>query len=379
VNPRFNHHAIFGAQRNTVTSLRRSAALAAIALSTLVVACGPSGPGGNGEDGKNADQIVKDAQAALKSVSAYHLKGNISNDKGNVALDVKIQDKNTLSGHLQQGGVDFDFVTVDSKIYFRGKELWQKFNADVADQVGDKWVTVSGNTDMESQLGAVEELSDASSLADSLGAEGGPFSKNGTTSYNGQNVVVVKGKDGTLDVALSGKPYPVHLDAGSHGKMDITDFGGKFGIKAPAGALDLSDLTGDSSSSSGDTTKAVVDAVKVRDGIIQVAQSLIPKNPNEMSQGWGVADAVVKQLPTDIDVILTDTVTSPTAATPQKVVLGALHEDTADIFVVVTLDTNGTCAVGALTGTPPTHGPYKATLPSGKDCTVGNAISALAG
>ena len=360
-----------------MTSIRRGAACAAIALSSLVVACGPSGPGGNGEDGKSADQIVKDAQAALKSVSAYHLKGNISNDQGNVALDVRVQDKNTLSGHLQQSGVAFDFVEVDNKIFFRGKELWEKFNADVAGQIGDRWVTATGNTDMEAQLTSVEELSDSSSLADSLGAEGGPFSKNGTTSYNGQQVVVVKGKDGTLDVALSGKPYPVHLDAGSHGKMDITDFGGKFGIKAPGDALDLSDLTGDSSS--GDTTKAVVDATKVRDGILQLAQELIPKDPGGINDGWGVADALSKQLPSVIDVILTDSVTSQTAATPQKVVLGALHEDSADIFVVATLDTNGTCAVGALTGRPPSHGPYKATLAAGKDCTVGSAVDALAG
>jgi hypothetical protein len=361
-----------------VTTLRRGAAFAAIALSTLAVACGPTPARDNGEGGKSADQIVKDAQAALKSVSAFHLKGNISNDQGNMALDVKVQDKNTLAGHLQQSGVDFDFVETGDKIYFRGKELWQKFNADVADQIGDKWVSAGGNTDMEAQLSSIEELSDSSSLADSLGSDAGPFSKNGTTSYNGQQVVVVKGKDGSLDVALFGKPYPVHLDAGSHGKMDITDFGAKFDIKAPSGALDLSDLTGDSSSS-GDTTKAVVDATKVRDGVIQLAQSLIPKNPSDISEGWGVAAALTKQLPTDIDVILTNSVTSPTAATPQKVVIGALHEDTADIFVVVTLDTNGTCAVGALTGTPPSHGPYKDTLASGKDCTVGNAIDALAG
>jgi hypothetical protein len=361
-----------------VTSTRRTAAVAAIALSTLVAACGSSG--GNGEDGKTADQIVNDAKAALKSATSYHIAGSITNDGETDKFDMKVDSKDTTSGHMDQGGgVAFDFVTTGGTIYLRGKELFAKANPDVADQIGDKWVTATGNSKFADAASTVTAFADSSGLADSLGNTGGPYTKGGTKTVNGQSVVAVKSKDGEMDVALNGKPYPVHLDAGAHGKVDITEYGSHFGIKAPSGAIDVSTLDTSSSSSESSTTKAVVDAVKVRDGVLKVAEGTITTSSGTVKDGWGVPDAVASQLPSDIDVVLqTGTLPGQPAATPHKVVLAALHESSSDIFLVVTLDTSGVCAFGALTGTPPSHGPYTGTLSSGTACTAANAIDKLA-
>lgn len=366
-----------------MTSTRRTAAVAAIALTSLLAACGPSG--GNGEDGKSADQIVQDAKAALQSATSFHLAGNITGDSGNVTIDMKVQDKNTTSGHLSQGGVSFDFVTVGGKFYFRGKQLWSKISPDAADQIGDKWVGVSpdANSDLAGQLGSVTQLSDASSLADSLGSTGGPYSKGGTSTVNGQQVVVVKSKDGEMDVALTGKPYPVHLDAGSHGKMDITDYGASFGIKAPSGALDYSALQGSSSStsdssSSTDSTQAVVDATKVRDGVLQVAEGTITDGSGSVDDAWGVSSVLTSKLPASIDVsVQTGDTSGLPPASPTKVVLYAASTSSGDLFVVVVQDTSGNCEIGALTGNPPNGNPQSKTLPAGTDCTAANALNAL--
>jgi len=366
-----------------VTSHRRTAAVAAVALSSLLAACGSSG--GNGEDGRSADQIVQDAKAALASATSYHLAGFVdasgsSSDK--VTLDVKVQNKDTMAGHLDEGGASFDFVSIGGKVYFRGPQLWQKTSPTVADMIGDKWVTATGNSQLEGELSSVNGLADASSLADSLGSTGGPYTKGGTSTVNGQQVVVVKSKDGELDVALNGKPYPLHLDAGSHGRMDISGYGSSFGITAPSGALDFSSLqsssTSTDSSSASDTTKAVVDAVKVRDGVLKVAEGTITSSSGSVSDAWGVGQAITAQLPASIDVsVQSGDASSLPPATPTHIVLYAAQTSSGDLFLVVTLDTNGTCAIGALTGNPPTGNPTSQTLPAGTDCTVANALNAL--
>ena len=362
---------------------RRAAALATVAVTSLLAACGPSG--GNGEDGKSADQIVKDAQAALKSATSFHLAGNIEDSGKNTTFDMKVQDKNTTSGHMTSQGLSFDFVIAGGKFYFRGKQLWSKFSPAAADQIGDKWVAVGSDasSDLTDQLGSVTQLADASSLADSLGSSGGPYTKGGTSTAGGQQVVVVKSKEGEMDVALNGKPYPVHLDAGAHGKLDITEYGASFGIKAPSGALDYAEISGSSSSSSDSSsstssTQAVVDATKVRDGVLEIAQATITDGSGSVSDAWGVGQAVTSKLPADIDVTLQSGSTgSLPPATPTHVILYAAETSSGDLFMVVVLDTSGNCEIGALTGNPPNGNPDKKTLPAGTDCTAANGLDAL--
>jgi hypothetical protein len=365
-----------------VTSPRRLAALSALTVSTLLVAaCGSSG-----EDGKSADQIVADAKAALKSASSFHLVGNVTDSSGgggSVKFDMKVDDKNTASGHMEQGGVGFDFVNAGGKLYFRGKDLFAKFSAAAADAIGDQWVTVTGNASLESAASSVTGLSDASALADSLGSSGGPYSKSGTKTVNGQSVVAVNSKDGEMDVADSGTPYPVHFDGGSKGTMDITEYGSHFGIKAPSGALDVSALGGaassdSSSSSASGSSKAVVDAGQVRDGVLLVAQGTITSSSGSLDDAWGVGPAVEKQLPSDISVsVQTGSTSNLPPATPTKVLLYVAETSSGNLFMVVVLDTAGTCDIGALTGNPANGSPVKKTLPSGTACNAENGLNAL--
>jgi hypothetical protein len=360
------------------THLRAAAVGVAIASTLLVAACGG---GGNGEDSKSADQIVKDAQAALRSAGSYHMSGKVSSDGGDVTLDIKVQGKSSSTGHIAEGGVAFDFVQTGGKLYIKGKELFAKAAPQVADQIGDKWVTgPKDDSHFSTAADTISQFADPASLADSLGSSGGPYSKQGNTTVNGQSAVVVKGKDGTLDVAASGPAYPLHLDGGSHGSLDMTDYGKNFGIKAPAGALDVTPLASSSNSDSSGNTKAVVDASKVRDGVLLIAQGAITESSGSVSDAWGVGALVAKQLPSEIDVVLqTGDLSAQPPATPTKLVLIAEEGSNGDLFGVVALDTSGKCEVGALTGTPPNQNPMKATVPAGEDCTAQNAITALGG
>lgn len=362
-------------------STRRTAAAAAVALSSLVVACGSSG--GNGEDGKSADQIVKDAQSALASATSYHITGSVAADSGSVSFDVEVAGKDVASGHMTTNGVTFDFISTGGKLYLHGKQFFAKLDPKVADTIGDKWVTASGNADMEDAVSQISEFTDPSQLADSLGSSGGPYTKGSTTTVDGQPAIAVKGKEGELDVALNGKPYPVHLDAGSHGKADINQYDAHFDVKAPSGALDASALDNSSSSDSASssdstTTQAVVDATKVRDGVLQVAEGTITESSGSVDDAWGVASVVTSKLPSSIDVaVQTGDTSNLPAASPTRVVLYGAETSSGDLFVVVVQDTSGNCEIGALAGNPPNGDPTSKSLPAGTDCNAANAIKAL--
>lgn len=367
---------------------RRAAVTGLAACALLVAACGASG---NGEDGKQAQQILSDAQAALKSASSYHIAGTVHEDSSTITLDVKVGGSGRAAGHMSQDGASFDFVELSDKLYIKGKAYFAKQgNQQLADALGDKWLAAPpDDSSVSDAVSSLDSFTKVSDLADSLGSEGGPYSKGSTGTVNGQSVVWVKGKDGSLAVATAGKPYPVELDGGSHGKVDITDYGTHFDISAPGVSVDLADLKAsvDSSSSSDSTSdsstessKAVVDATKVRDGVLEVAQGTITDSSGTAADAWGVAAALTKALPADIDVsVQTGDLGGQPAATPTSVVLVTQESDSGDLFMVVVLDASGNCEVGALTGTPPNQNPQKATLPSGQDCTAENAVTALGG
>jgi len=359
---------------------RRAAAVTVAASALLLAACGS----GNGEDGKQAQQIVNDAKAAIGSAGSFHVAGSVKTDNSTVTVDVKV-DGSRSAGHVDQDGTKFDFVEIGNTLYLRGKDfLASAKSQEVADAVGDKWLkTSTDDSDFSDATSGIDSLTKPSQIADSLGSKGGPYSKTGTGSVNGQSVVFVKGPEGTMAVATSGKPYPVRLDAGSKGRIDITEFGAGFSISAPGGAVDASSVASSSDSSSStdsSSDKVIGDATKERDGVLEVAQGTITDSSGTASDAWGVAPALTKLLPSSIDVSVQQGDASQTPpATPTSLVLYVQEGGNGDVFVVVVKDDSGNCEAGALTGTPPNQDPQKATVPSGQDCTVQNALAALGG
>lgn len=365
---------------------RRAAAAGTLAASAfLLAACGS----GNGEDGKQAQQIVNDAKAAVRAATSFHVAGSVKTDSSTTSVDVKV-DGSKSAGHVSQDGTAFDFVEIGSTLYLRGKDfLASAKSQDVADTVGDKWLkTSTDDSDFSNATSGIDSLTKPSAIADSLGSKGGPYSKTGTGSVDGQSVVFVKGPDGTMAVATSGKPYPVRLDGGSHGSIDMTQYGASFGISAPGGAVDVSSVASssdtststDSSSTDSSSDKVIGDATKERDGILEVAQGTITDSSGSGSDAWGVAGALTKLLPSSIDVsVQQGDASAIPGASPTRVVLYVQEGGSGDLFLVVVNDDSGNCEAGALTGTPPNQNPQKTSVPSGQDCTVQNALAALGG
>jgi hypothetical protein len=232
---------------STVTNSRRNAAAIA-ALSLLVVGCGGSGAADNGEASKAAPQIVRDAAAALRGVTSFHIAGTVSTDSGPFAIDVKVAGADKLSGSVTVQGVHVDVTEVGGKIYMRGRELWQKVGGDAAAQLfDDRWVSLNVSDSSAQQLtSGLMAFASSSTFADQLAKDADKAQKGSMSTVNGQSVIAVTSPadSSTLFVATTGPAYPVRLSktGSSGGQLDLSQFNASFSVSAPSGAIDGSAL-----------------------------------------------------------------------------------------------------------------------------------------
>lgn len=246
-----------------MTRARIGAVAAGVAV-LLLAACGSSG---NGESGKSADQVAKDASAALKAAKSFHVRATVDDAGGGsqgfsgpLTLDLDLVPPSTMSGTLSAEGVTAHLVFVNNKFYLQGRSLWEKFaGAQAATVIGDRWVLIP-----ESAVGSFSGLNSFTDIANCLVPATGNKS-NGTTVVNGQSVVEVTNAtaSATLDVAADGTPYPLRLVQKSGGSSSssssnstsscagsgggtatFSNFDKGATVTPPPDALDLSKLGG---------------------------------------------------------------------------------------------------------------------------------------
>jgi hypothetical protein len=220
-------------------STKTAAALAAV---VLVAGCG--GAKDNGESKKTGPDVANDAATALQQSGAVHIKGTENEDGKPGAADLQFEDKN-VSGTLTVDGQSISLVGLDATSYIKAPAaFWssQKVPAQAAAKLNNQWVKVpsSGSDSLTSEISLsviVDEVRKPEN------ATINPPVKKG--KYNGQKVVTLTESDGsTLDVAATGKPYPLHVvDRSSNGgDLTLSNFGVRTNITAPPGALDLQQL-----------------------------------------------------------------------------------------------------------------------------------------
>jgi hypothetical protein len=221
----------------------RHLAVAGLAA-VLLTACG-GGSGGNGEAAKKGPQVAKDAAAALDKAGSVHLAGDISSaeQQEKLALDLQGAD---ASGTVSMGGQDLKIISAGGSVYVQAPAaFWtsQGLPAQAGNTLGGRWVAVP------QQAASSLNTFTLKSLTDELRnpTDGKIKDPVTTATHSGKKVVVVSQSGGsTVDVAAEGTAYPLQFQnkGTSGGTLTLTDFGKKFDIKAPTGALDLSSLIG---------------------------------------------------------------------------------------------------------------------------------------
>lgn len=221
----------------------------AVVLGVLLIAgCGGGGAKDNGLDKLSGDAALAKVKAAAATVQSVHVHGSFAQAGKTFGIDLHIK-KNAGEGRLTLDGGLLDVVRIGTTSYFRGDaKALQASGASAAQAalVAGKWIKGSSSS------GAFQSFSsflDLNQLMNNVLAPSGSVTVGKSSTVNGVKTVALVdhgSSGGTLYVALQGKPLPVKIvnTGASGGTATFDDYDKDVTIKAPSGAVDLSQLAG---------------------------------------------------------------------------------------------------------------------------------------
>jgi hypothetical protein len=232
----------------------RSSLLALVLAVVVLAGCGGGGKpattaSANGEASKSASQVLADAKAAVASASSLHVSGQGQTSGNPIGVDLSLVRGKGGTGSLTINGGKVDVTRIGNTVYIRGSAAFFKNytgNAAAAQLVGGKWLKGSATA---AQLKPLAAFTGPTALFAAIASSHGTLVNKGETTYNGQDVVEIRDvtKSSSLYVAATGKPYPVAVVGGKTGNSGTVTFGdwnASVSLKAPSGALDISQLLG---------------------------------------------------------------------------------------------------------------------------------------
>jgi hypothetical protein len=223
--------------------LYRAIAVAATALALWLAGCG-SASETNGVASKEANQIVAAARAAADSASSVHISGSTANAGGTLTLDLSLVAGRGGHGLISQNGLSFEVIRIGSNAYVKGSPAFlSRFAGRSAPLLAGKWIEGPVST---GSLASLSALTDLRQLLDTALGSHGRLTKGGTSTIDGKPVVAVKdrSKGGTLEVATTGRPYPLQISSASAsgGALTFDRWNEPIALSAPSHAVDLTRL-----------------------------------------------------------------------------------------------------------------------------------------
>jgi len=230
---------------------------AAVLLATL------AGASGNGIANASPRQILAKATSAVVGAQSFKVTG-IVHDKGQTtALAVTASKNGNGFGTVSLNGQTVQIVKVGGSLYFRaGAAFWRKQSgAQAASLFADRWVQGSASSSDFSQLASFFTTGQlADEFLGKTNTSSTTLSKAGTTSINGQRVLVLYGHDtndgtsGRIFIATTGQPFVVRISllkgSGAIGSVTFTGFNAPVNPPVPQGAINVSGATGGSTTAS---------------------------------------------------------------------------------------------------------------------------------
>ncbi|GAC1334565.1 MAG: hypothetical protein NVSMB17_16370 [Candidatus Dormibacteria bacterium] len=212
---------------------RPRVATAALFLLALT-ACGgqPALPPPSGEANKAAEEILADAQAAMRQVHSFRVASTNEFKDGNSSFTFSFDASGNLSGRLQVPGSQADVVVLAGQPYIRGNAFWSGIYSGsrippaqlqvILGKIGTHYVH-----DPNDVLSLVQDSKQLlpGNLPDCMGVHG-KLTRGGTERLNGQRVVVLN-DDGSEPGGMPGRylvadasPHRL-LEADSHGPQTL--------------------------------------------------------------------------------------------------------------------------------------------------------------
>ncbi len=232
------------APRLSVTTLGDvRAAVGVLFLVLVLAACG--GSGSSGEAGKSAKQIVQDAIKTAQTAHSVRMSGSIPGPTSSLSVDLQAAKPSSATGTISLGGTHVRIVRNGNTVYVNGdRAFWTRLlGVAAAKAYAGRWLKTSAS---QSNFAGIARLTDINQFFNGTGPlSRGTLEKKGTTTYNGQKVIVIvdSGKNGgTFYVAASGTPYPVAILGGSGSKtgaIRFSDWNQPVNVSPPKGAVPL--------------------------------------------------------------------------------------------------------------------------------------------
>ena len=229
-------------------SYLRRPALTATSLAFVVLllaGCGGSSSSGNGVESKSPTEILQKTKEAASKAVSVHISGAIVSGGKPITLDMELLAGKGGKGKISQEGFTIKLIQTGGSVYINGSSAFYKHvsGAAAAQLLQGKWLKAPANS---GELASLAELTDLSKLVDTALSDHGTLAKGSTATIEGQKAIGLKdtSKGGTLYVATSGKPYPLEIaKAGKEsGKVILDRWDQPVTLKAPAGAIDISEL-----------------------------------------------------------------------------------------------------------------------------------------
>ncbi|MFI1799110.1 hypothetical protein ACH427_17415 [Streptomyces sp. NPDC020379] len=210
-------------------------------LSAALTACGGGGDdpdaGTNGVGKLDAAKIQDQATAAARGADAVHLSGSVVSQGRTYRIDMRLK-KDGGTGQVATGAGAFELLRVGDELYLKAPAaFWSHGDGGGAagGKLEKKYVKVPSNDPSYQQF---KGFTDKNVLLDGLLVLHGKLTRGDHGTVAGVRTIRVtggaKGSGGTLDVSLTGTPYPVRVQrAGGAGQLELGDWGKDFALSVP--------------------------------------------------------------------------------------------------------------------------------------------------
>lgn len=223
---------------------RLIAATVALPLAAMsLAACGSS------DYSKTAPATIdKDARAALEALKSVHVEATVVENGSPVSFTLSSDTTGKCVGTVTLAGQPVNIIGVGSNVYMKaGAVFWTAHGGASASALfADKWITGFPTSEFDSfcNLSNMTKSMTSNPIANDKPKVVGTGSVNGVDVVNVQ-VTETSGKTTTLSISSSA-PHNVVKAVSEDGKSSLvfSQFNQPVDAKAPAGAVDISKLTG---------------------------------------------------------------------------------------------------------------------------------------
>ncbi|OEV05985.1 hypothetical protein AN216_00910 [Streptomyces oceani] len=220
-----------------------------LALTLALTGCGEDEPAGdtNGIADLPAEKIEKKARKAAERAGSVRLSGTVISQGQTYRLEMRLKESGGIGEVSAKGGDNFQLVRVEKDLYLKAdSEFWaRQENSGKDEKPSESDVTVARKLEgkyvkVPRKDPAYEQLSGFTNLSVMLGGLlvlNGERETGDESEVSGRRTIQVNangGKGGTIDVALTGTPYPLRLQrGGSAGTVTLADWDSGFSLRAP--------------------------------------------------------------------------------------------------------------------------------------------------